>query len=396
MDYESAIPLADDMATKSVPQPEGGGAELDRAARLLAAEPAISLHDHPIRLPEPLTEGSWEAWRAQDREELGYEGLRHSGLGGVFAGCNSWHGPEGIERWALRMHADLIHEPGLFLAEDAEDLRDRKPPTDLPQEQPAGPDVGVFLALETVTPLAGNLRAIEHLRRLRFRMVGVTGDAGNAYGGGRHAREDAGLTSLGREWVTLMNHHGLLIDLTHAGDRTSMDVIRVSQTPAVISHSGARGVWPSPRMKPDTLLRALADTGGVIGIEATPGSTRSPAHPGHSILSVLDHLDYLLNLIGIDHVGFGPNTFFGDYARLQAARRHDRDYETPPEDQRTSAAGPAESAQEPIGCVDGLENPRENFRNLAGWLVERGFSDEEVLKLLGRNALRVIATARPS
>jgi membrane dipeptidase len=76
-----------------------------------------------------------------------------------------------------------------------------------------------------------------------------------------------------------MNQLGMLVDLAHVGDRTSTDAAEASGQPVVISHAGARARWPSPRMKPDDVLRAVATAGGVIGVEAPPGSTRVKAGP---------------------------------------------------------------------------------------------------------------------
>jgi membrane dipeptidase len=124
----------------------------------------------------------------------------------------------------------------------------------------------------------------------------------------------------------------------------------------------------------------VADSGGVIGMSAAPHTTVSHAHPRHSLLSVMDHFRYCLDLVGIDAVAFGPDTLFGDHVGLH-----------------TTFAGllsmeprPGAPVPERVAWVDGLENPAESFHNIAAWLVQEGFTDEEIGKVLGGNILRAL------
>ena len=113
-----------------------------------------------------------------------------------------------------------------------------------------------------------------------------------------------------------MNQLGLAIDVSHSSDRTSLDVCRASSAPVLLTHAGARAVWDTARMKPDDVLRAVADTGGVVGMSAAPHTTLSAAHPRHTIESVMDHFRYCVDLLGIEHVAFGPDTLYGDHVGL--------------------------------------------------------------------------------
>ena len=102
-----------------------------------------------------------------------------------------------------------------------------------------------------------------------------------------------------------MNTLGMVIDISHCGDRTSLDVIEASKSPVMITHAGARKVWDSPRMKPDEVLLACAEKGGVIRVCAAPNTTLSAKNSNeHTIESVMEHLEYLIDLVGIEHVGF--------------------------------------------------------------------------------------------
>ena len=128
------------------------------------------------------------------------------------------------------------------------------------------------------------------------------------------------------------------------------------------------------------MLRAIADTGGVIGMSAAPHTTVSTAHPRHSIDSVMDHLGYCIDLVGIEHVAFGPDTLYGDHVGLHTVFAH---LLSP----GGATAGPA---HERVEYVDGLENPTENFANICGWLVQHGFSDDEIRAVVGGNVLRAL------
>ena len=133
-------------------------------------------------------------------------------------------------------------------------------------------------------------------------------------------------------------------------------------------------------MKPDDVLRAVADTGGVIGMSAAPHTTLSAAHPRHTINSVMDHFQYCLDLVGLDHVTFGPDTLYGDHVGLHTVFAH------------LLAPSGADDAppHEKVAYVDGLENPTENFLNICGWLVQHGFSDEDIRAVVGGNVLRAL------
>ena len=104
-------------------------------------------------------------------------------------------------------------------------------------------------------------------------MIGVTYSESNQLGGGIRDPGDGGLTDFGRRAVTRMNRLGMAIDLSHTGDLTALQTCEASSAPVFLSHSGARALFPEKKLKTDDLLRAVAATGGVIGIEASPNTT---------------------------------------------------------------------------------------------------------------------------
>lgn len=242
--------------------------------------------------------------------------------------------------------------------------------------------VGVVLALESATPIENEIDRLDVLYGFGVRSMGLVYSDSNLVGGGLAEASDAGLTRFGRQVVRRMNQLGMIVDVAHTGDRTALEAIEASAQPVIISHAGARALWPTRRMKPDDVIRVCTERGGLIGIEAAPHTTLTQQHPRHSIESFMEHFEHCANLVGIDHVAFGPDTHFGDHvawhhafaAQLSIAESH-------------ASAGPP---FDEVPYVDGIENPAEAFANITRWLVIHGYADADIQKAIGRNVLRVM------
>lgn len=373
-DHGSTIGLADDLATISTYTTEIDPAERERAAAVLATAPAISLHDHPTRLPDPMTAETWATFRGAGRAYHGFDGLARSEVSAFFVNAWSFAPAEMVLAFLGRLRADVSHRSGFFVADGSAELA---------RTRGAGGSDGValYLSLESATAFDDQPGTFEQLYGLGVRMAGLCYNDGNAFGCGLGAGDgDTGLTAAGRDLVRRFNDLGIIVDLGHVGDQTSLDAIEASSKPVVISHAGCRGLWDTPRMKPDSVLRALAGNGGVLGISAAPNTTRSTAHPAHSIDSFMDHLFHAVDLIGIDHVGLGPDTMFGDHARIHALGRGDGQWGQ-------------HSGRELGGLVpfvDGVENPAETFRNVVVYLQRAGWAIADIHKIVSGNAERVL------
>jgi membrane dipeptidase len=348
-----------------------------RVSRLLDENLVVSLHDHCFVAPKDL--GRFLEFRRYGRDFTGYEGLAVSGLDVVFDAMMDgtamitsragWKWDDVVFDIGMRL-SDIAHQDMVRLALTTDDLRRAK----------ADGKIAFVISLEGAAMIENELDRIDVLYGLGVRSLGIAYSEGNALGAGLKEPADYGLTAFGRKAVTRMNRLGIAIDISHANDRTSLDTIEHSEHPVFITHAGARALWDTPRLKPDEVIEACAAKGGVIGIEAAPHTTISHRNPRHSIESFMEHFEYCVNLVGIDHVAFGPDALFGDHVGLHHALR----------EALSLSASKGTQPYPEVEWVDGLENPAEAFPNIVRWLVTHGYSDEDIAKVVGGNVMRVL------
>lgn len=351
-----------------------------RVQRILAEGPVISLHDHPSVMPADIDR--LLEYRRHGRDFTGYLGLSRSGLDAIFdnladgegliTSLSGWKWDDTIVDLGMRL-CDLAHQDYVRVIYRLEEFE---------QARRAG-QLGLVLAIESAAPIENELDRLDILYGFGIRSVGVTYSEANQLGSGLSETSDAGLTAFGRRAVRRMNQLGILIDCSHAGDRTTLETIEASTAPVSISHAGARALWPTSRMKPDEVIRACAESGGVIGIEAAPHTTLTPEHRRHSVDSYMAHFEYCAELVGLEHVAFGPDTLFGDHVGLHRVM--------------AEALGQEPSAPplpiERVEWVDGLESPAETFPNIVRWLVRHGYRDDQIQQVVGGNILRMLERA---
>ena len=233
------------------------------------------------------------------------------------------------------------------------------------------------------------LRYIRIFYQLGCRMMHLTYNRRNVLGDGCGEPANAGLSDFGLAAIAEMNRVGVIIDVAHSGQKTSLEAAQASQKPIVASHSGAWELTPHCRCKNDDAIRAIVDTGGLIGI------TNIPAFLGKSgdIAALLDHIDYIADRYGIDHVAIGTDSPY-----LAAASF----------DEKLPGSRPARTRWEALWPQDDpLFNPawklERQVQSLAwtNWplftvgLVQRGYVDEEIRKIIGGNFLRVARAVWP-
>ena len=352
--------------------------QAERSQRLLGDSVVISLHDHPVVFPKHVEE--IPAYNRTARQHTGYEGLARSGMTAVFdnmmdgtacvTGNAPWKWHDIIADLGMRQ-ADIAHQDFVTVARTLNDIFDA---------QRTG-RLALVLGLEAATPIENELDRLDILYGLGIRQIGIAYSDSNALGSGLREARDGGLTAFGRRAVERMNRLGLAIDVSHSSDKTGLDVCEVSEKPVFVTHAGARAVWDTSRMKTDDLLRAVAATGGVFGMSAAPHTTISVQHTAHSIESVMDHFTHCVEVVGIEHVAFGPDTLYVDHVGLHQVFAKLLGLS------ERAAAGPA---FERVPYVAGLESPTENFHNIVGWLVKHGYTDADIQAVIGGNIVRAL------
>ena len=348
-----------------------------RVADLFQKNLAISLHDHCFVAPKDLSQ--FMEFRRWGRDWTGYAGLAVSGLDCVFDNMmdgtamitsrGGWKWEDVIFDIGMRL-SDIAHQELVVLATTTQDIRDAK----------KNGQVAFVVSLEGAAMIENELDRIDVLYGLGVRCLGIAYSEGNALGAGLKEPGDGGLTVFGRKAVRRMNKLGMAIDVSHAGNQTSLDTIQTSEQPIFITHAGARALWDTPRLKPDEVIKACAERGGVIGIEAAPHTTITKENPRHGIDSFMEHFEYCVDLVGIDHVTFGPDALFGDHVGLHGALT----------EALSLSASKGKAPYPKVEWVDGLENPAETFPNIVRWLVKHSYSDDDIAKVMGGNTMRVL------
>ncbi|WP_040213419.1 dipeptidase [Clostridium polynesiense] len=338
----------------------------------------ISLHDHPVFFPEDMSRVF--EYNREGRQLADYESLSKSYLDGIFdnlmdgtctiSSKNGWKWNDVLQDLGLRL-CDLAHQDFIIRCEKVEDIR---------RAHREG-KLALIPTIEGGAMLENEVDRVEILYGFGVRLMGITYSESNSLGSGLKEKNDGGLTALGYKVVERMNKVGMAIDCSHVGDKTTMDVIEASTKPIFLSHCGARALWESNRLKPDEVLKACAAKGGVIGIEAAPHTTLTANNLAHNIDSFMEHFEYIKDLVGIDHVAFGPDTLYGDHVGLHHAFTANLSI-----DKVNKGTLPYDEVE----YVKGLENPTEASINILRWLVKHNYSDEDIKKVLGENILRVL------
>ncbi len=231
--------------------------------------------------------------------------------------------------------------------------------------------------------LEGELSYIRTFFQLGIRMMHITYNRRNMLGDGCAEPANAGLSDFGRAAVAEMNRLGVIPDVAHSGWQTSLETAKASSRPTVASHSACDGVHHHIRGKPDNVIKAIADTGGYIGICCVPAFLGGQG----DIAAMLDHLDYAVRRFGAEHVAIGTDVAYT--SRNMAA-----------ESKKVPMTGRTRARWEsfwPPGSLDSGGQPLSlawtNWPLFTVGMVQRGFSDDDIQKVLGGNVMRVARAA---
>lgn len=224
--------------------------------------------------------------------------------------------------------------------------------------------------------------------QLGVRLMHLTYNRRNFIGDGCAEPANGGLSELGRALIKKMNEVGIIVDTPHSGIRTTLDAAKASAKPMMASHTGARAVFNHMRCKTDEELKAIAATGGLVGVYVLPNMLG----PDANLLTMLNHVDYIARLVGTDHVAIGTDT---TYQAPWPKELHGY----PKARYSSQWWGNWNKTNHPLVSSDEASAGSLAWTNWPIYtvgLVTRGYSDADVEKILGQNFLRVLDANRPA
>jgi membrane dipeptidase len=336
-----------------------------RFERLMDDLLLIDVHQHPMVLAEPATD--MPAYFRSNSYAWAFDAVK-AGLWTAVATANLLS-CIGKEPDASFSHfEDLVDEVGMMLADvhkQCDSVLKITRTQDILDAQQAK-KTGWLPTLEHLS-IGHDLHRVDVLYGIGIRLAGLTYMRKSYIGDGQYERTDCGLSDFGVDVVKRMNDVGMAIDLSHAGSRTALETIELSEVPVVFSHNAAAAIRPTRRARSDEDFLACAAKGGLCCVTAVPNSLSDDPH--QDINCVLDHYDYFVKLVGIDHVGIGTDTQVGDHVGFHRV-----------------LLGRNAPDSLPAPYLDGLESPADGPNIIRG-LISRGYDDASIRKIAGQNAL---------
>lgn len=230
--------------------------------------------------------------------------------------------------------------------------------------------LAVSFNLQGTNAFAGNLDMVEVFYRLGVRQTLMAYNRKNLVGDGCHERTDSGLSQFGVDLVREMNRVGMIVDCSHTGYRTSMDVMDVSEAPVIFSHSNPRTLWDHDRNITDDQARASAATGGLVGVV---GVGIFMGEDDASTETLFRQIDYYAELVGPEHIALGL------------------DYVYDVEAEKQYMAGVKVPAHGNYHNMNSFFQP-EQLLELTELMLARGYAEQSVRAIFGENYLRVAGT----
>ena len=255
------------------------------------------------------------------------------------------------------LHAEIAESPGLFRL--CKSMADARTAT-------AEGEIGLMLSMEGADPIGNDLDLLTIFYELGVRCLGLVWSRRNYAGDGAHFQpvregKKGGLTAFGVELIERAESLGMIIDISHLNDEGFRDVIDVARKPVIATHANCRAVASSKRNLTDEQIKALTATGGIIGVNTIDAFVHDDPEK-RTIARLIDHVDHIADLAGIEHIGIGLDLC-----------DHVKDYHHIPK---------------PFVTHDLIES-HDQMTDITAGLIERGYSDEDIIAILGGNFRRV-------
>jgi membrane dipeptidase len=317
--------------------------------------------------------------------------LEHMREGGVTAANHTITLGDGHD---FREAVDQILVVNAVLTANADIARQVRSVAEIRQAKADGV-VGLIYGFQNSTPFEGDERLVAVFAALGVRIVQLAYMTANLLADGCLEERNAGVTEFGRAVIRELNANRLLIDLSHVGDRSTLEAIDASATAVAFTHANARALSPSPRNKTDEAIRALAARGGVVGLSSLPSFVSEDPRDAN-LERYLDHFDHIVGLVGVEHVGLGLDFVEGHVpGSLQPRAPRWGGANLP-----AGSAGLAKMLPERfrdraaeliyLPYAPGIQGSTE-LPNVTEGLLRRGYRDDDVRAILGGNWLRLFA-----
>ncbi|MFN3369979.1 MAG: dipeptidase [Sphingomonadaceae bacterium] len=359
----AALAAAPAIARSAIPVSPWSGKAYSRRAVALVRESLI------IDMLAPLKIEATPELAARRLTQAEADEFRHSGITG-------FHHAFGIGGPGAREQAiTYLAAWGNFVARNSDLMTGVGSVADLVRAKAEG-RVAVIMGLQNADQFH-NVRDVRFFHQLGMRCAQLTYNSQNRIGSGATDRVDGGVSDFGVEIMKAMHEVGMLIDVSHSGDRTTLDAIELAPGPIAITHSNARALVPHPRNKTDEAIRALAKKGGVMGITGVRMFVR--ASDPTSVADVVDHMDHVARLVGIEHVGIGTDSDLNGY-----------DDVSPEMNRRLRGAYKESYAFREKIDVDGFDHPMKMY-DLVEEMLRRRWSEASIRAVLGGNFQRLLS-----
>ena len=262
-----------------------------------------------------------------------------------------------------------------FIADQGDHFMRIDSAADLDRVKKSG-KIGILLGLQNSDQFR-TPNDVAFFRGLGQRVSQLTYNSRNFIGNGSTERRDEGISDFGVAIIERMNKVGMAVDVSHCGDRTTLDAFEISKKPVLITHSNCRALAAGhPRDKSDEAIKKVGASGSVMGITGVRMFVK--ADEPTTIEHALDHFDHVKKLIGPEHLGVGSDIDLYGYDKM------------PPEMNKRLRAGYKGSYgfREKID-IEGLDHPKRMY-DLTEGLIRRKYSDKEIEGVLGGNFARVL------
>lgn len=247
--------------------------------------------------------------------------------------------------------------------------------------------VGIMFGLQNASSIEDDVSLIEIFGQLGVRTMQLTYNNQSLLAAGCYETQDAGVTRFGKVVIEEMNRVGMLIDMSHSAERSTLEAIDLSSRPIVISHANPLFFHPSKRNKSDTVLKALAARGGLLGFSLYPYHLKNG--PACTLDDFVEMVLRTIDLMGVDHVGLGSDLCQNQPYSILEWMRNGRWTKTT--DYGEGSAGAPEWPDQPEWFKNNAD-----FPNLVRGFERHGLSEEDIRKIMGLNWYRLLADAEQS